>query len=145
MLAGCIRQPYNKIRFINALPCQAEGPCGIQNFSGVPFSNCRLPFPASVFFCARPTHDALGGFFIARNRLHCEHFSNSDKFTIGRRGPLALMVGDAMVKTTTTSAAAANFFALLHFWQPQDFACRVRTAQDDFQHPRFSCIRRSAG
>ena len=102
MLAECIHQPYNKIRFINALPCQSEGPCGIQNSSGVPFSNCRLPFPASVFFCARPTQDALGGLFIARNRLHCEHFSNSDKFTIGRRGPLSPQGRGAMVRTTRT-------------------------------------------
>ena len=54
----------------------------------------------------------MAGIFFARHRLHCEHFSNSDKFTIGRRGPLALMVGGAMVKTTTISAAAANFVRL---------------------------------
>ena len=32
-------------------------------------------------------HDQMAGIFFARHRLLCEHFSNSDKFTSGRRGP----------------------------------------------------------
>ena len=66
---------------------------------------------ALAFSPVWPEPSPTAGIFFASHRLHCEHFPNFDKFAIGRRGPLALMVGGAMVKTTTISAAAANFFA----------------------------------
>ena len=105
---------------------------------------CRLPLllPVVIFLADQRNTDGhlTAGIFVARNRLHSEHFSNSDKFTVVRRGPLHRGPGERwsgrlhLALRRPISGDSVNYFRVECF---QSHCCLTENSRPQSLHLRW--------